>query len=306
MISFLAPRLAGALVTIFLTVTVVFLLGAVIGDPVLLILGDGATPEAVAAMQAELGLDRPLSEQYFSFLANLATGDLGDSIRYGESNLGLIMSRLPFTVTLALAALIISMAVGIPLGILAAWKENSIWDRASVALSVFFQSIPSFWLGLMLILVLAVSLGWAPAGGTGSWMHLLLPAVTLAAYPTARFARLMRSSMAEVLEEDYVAAARARGIRERSILIRHALRNAALPTVTMIGLMAAAMLSGAVTVEFVFGWPGLGLLALNAVTARDIPLVQATVVFGVLAFVVINLVVDALYGVIDPRIRSSR
>jgi peptide/nickel transport system permease protein len=306
MIRFIAPRIGGALVTLFITVTFVFFLGAVVGDPVLLILGDGATPEAIGNMRAEFGYDRPIPEQYFSYLANLIQGDLGTSIRYGQSNLDLVLSRLPFTVTLALTALFIAVMIGIPLGLLAAWKENSIWDRASVSLSVFFQSIPSFWLGLMLILIFGVSLGWAPAGGTGSWMHLLLPAITLAAYPTARFARLMRSSMSEVLDEEYVAAARARGISEPAVVIRHGLRNAALPVVTLIGLQAAAMLSGAVTVEFVFAWPGLGLLALDAVSARDIPLVQAVVIFGVAAFVLINLTVDLIYGVIDPRIRTEQ
>lgn len=303
MTRFVLPRLGGALVTMWLTVSAVFLLGSVVGDPALLMLGDGATPEAVDALRTELGYNRPLLEQYTSFLGDLVRGDLGTSVRYGQANADLIMSRLPFTITLAVSAVLIGAAVGLPLGIIAAWKENSLVDRLSVALAVLFQSVPSFWLGMMLILIVAVRAGWLPAGGTGSWGHLVLPALTLAAYPTARFARLMRSSMADALHDDYIVAARARGIGSGSLVLRHALRNAMLPVLTLIALQAAAMLSGAVTVEFIFAWPGLGMLALDAVTGRDIPLVQAVVLVGVAAFVFINLAVDVLYGLIDPRIR---
>jgi len=306
MTKFLGPRLGGALVTLWIVLTVVFLLGAVIGDPVNMLLGESAMPEQVAALRESMGFNRPLYQQYGSYLADLVTGDLGESIRYHRPNLDLVMERLPHTVRLAGAAMLLALAVGVPLGILAAWKEGSAWDRAAVSISVFFQSMPVFWLGLMLVLIVSVNLGWAPAGGVGSFSHLILPAVTLATHPTAYIVRVMRGSMCDVLEEEYITSARARGLRESVVVLGHAVRNASLPLVTLIGLQAGVLLSGAVTTEFVFAWPGIGTLAVDAISNRDVTLVQAVVLTGAIAFIVINVVVDALYGAIDPRIRESR
>lgn len=305
MIRFALPRLAGAIVTLWIALTAVFLIGNALGDPVVLLLGEAATPEQVEALRAELGFDRPLLERYGTYLGDLVRGDLGTSLRYARPNTELLASRLPFTLQLAGAAVAIGIAVGIPLGILAGYRPGSLWDRFNLGLSVLLQSIPLFWLGLMLILVFAVGLGWFPATGANSARSIVLPAVTLSIYPIARFSRLTASSMRDALSQEYIASARARGLSERRVVLVHAFRNAALPVLTLIGLQAGALLSGAVTVEFVFGWPGLGQLATNAVAGRDITLVQAVVLVGATAFIAINLVLDLVYGLIDPRIRES-
>lgn len=305
-LKFVVPKLLGALITVLLAVTIAFFLARLAGDPVNNILGALASDEQVAAKRAQLGLDKPLFEQYVTFLLSLLQGDLGTSLRYNLSNWDVIVSRFPSSLLLAAAAVLISTVVGIPLGILAALKENTIWDRISVTLSLLGQSLPGFWIGLMFILLFSVQLGWFPAGQSGTWQHLVLPAITLSFWPLARVARITRSSFTGVLEEGYVTAARARGLSEPTVVIAHALRNAALPIVTIVGLQAGALLSAAVTVEFVFAWPGLGSLAVQAVAFRDFSLVQALVVVGVVAFVVINLFVDLLYGLIDPRIREAQ
>lgn len=305
LVKFILPKLAAALITMVLAVTIAFFLARVAGDPVRNILGTFATDEQVAAKRAELGLDRSLLEQYVSYVGGLLRGDLGTSLRYNRSNWEVISSRFPASIQLTLAAVVIANLIGLPLGVLAALKENTIWDRFSVTVSLLGQSVPLFWIGLVLILVFSVNLGWFPAGQSGTWRHLVLPAVTLSFFPMARIARITRSSLSEVLDEGYVTAARARGLRESTVIVSHALRNAALPVITIIGLQAGTLLSAAVTVEFVFAWPGLGTLAVQSVSFRDFPLVQALVVVGALTFVVINLVVDLLYGLIDPRIREA-
>lgn len=305
LLRFLVPKLVAAIATLLLAVTIAFFLARLSGDPVRTILGPLASEEQVALTRARLGLDRPLLTQYVTYLGDLLRGDLGTSLRYNTSNWELIWSRFPASMQLSLAAVAIAVVVGVPLGMFAALKENTVWDRASVIASLSGQSLPLFWIGLMFILVFSVNLGWFPAGQSGTWKHLVLPAVTLSFFPMARISRLTRSAMTEVLEEGYVTAARARGLRERTVVVVHALRNAALPVITIIGLQAGALLSGAVTVEFVFAWPGLGTLATQAVSFRDFPLVQAVVVVGALVFVVINLVVDLLYGLVDPRIREG-
>ena len=304
-VRFMAPKLVGAVITLLIALSLAFFLARTAGDPARNILGEFATEEQVLEKQIELGLDKPLPVQFGNYLGQLATFDLGDSLRYSRPNWELILGRFPATIQLTVAGMLIATLIGLPLGIVAALREGRAWDRVSVFVALFGQSIPLFWLGLMFILLFAVAWGWLPAGQSGTWQHLVLPAVTLSVLPMARIARLTRSSLSEVLEETYITSARARGLKERTVVITHAIRNAALPVVTIMGLQAGTLLSGAVTVEFVFAWPGLGTLATQAVQFRDFSLVQAIVIVGAVTFVVINLTVDLLYGIIDPRIREQ-
>lgn len=304
-VRFVVPKLLAAIVTLLLAVTIAFFLARLSGDPVRNILGTFASDEQVAAKRAELGLDQPLLRQYVDYLGSLVRGDFGDSLQYSRSNWEVISSRIWPSIQLTVVALIIANLVGLPLGVIAALKENTIWDRIAVTISLIGQSFPLFWIGLIFILLFSVNLGWFPAGQSGTWKHLVLPAITLSFFPMARIARITRSSLTEVLEEGYITSARARGLAESTVIATHALRNAALPVITIIGLQAGTLLSAAVTVEFVFAWPGLGTLAVNAVAFRDFTLVQALVAFGAFTFVVINLAVDLLYGFVDPRIREA-
>jgi peptide/nickel transport system permease protein len=306
MTSFALSKVGVALVTLVLAVTLAFLLGRLAGDPVANLLGELAPREQVEAKRAELGLDRPLPVQLASAFADLARGDLGMSLRYNRPNTQIIASRLPASMQLAGAAIVIAILLGIPLGVLAALREGTLLDRFLMSGALLGQSLPLYWLGMMLVLLFSIRLGWLPAARSGTWQHLVLPAVTLSTLPLARIARLTRSSMSEVLGEEYVTAARARGLGEYTVVVTHALRGAALPVVTMIGLQAGSLLSGVVTIEVVFAWPGLGTLAVDAVSFRDFALVQGIVIFGALVFVSVNLLVDLAYGLIDPRIREQR
>jgi peptide/nickel transport system permease protein len=305
MIRLVVSKTANAVLTLLIASSLAFFLARGSGSPVREILGESATADQVAQLTAQLGLDKPLIVQYGHFLLDLVTFDLGDSLRYGQSNLALIAGRLPASIELALFALLLAVAVGVPLGIIAARREGSLIDRIASMLALLGQSVPLFWLGLMLILLFAVQLGWLPAGQDDGIASLVLPAVTLSTLPMAQIARLTRSSMSEVLNEGFIAAARARGLAGWRIILIHAFRPASLPVVTIIGLQAGMLLSGAVTVEYVFAWPGLGSLATQAVQTRDFPLVQSIVVVGALVFVLINLAVDLLYGLVDPRIRED-
>lgn len=305
MIRLLVSKVGSALATLWVAVTIAFFLARGSGDPARQILGGTASQSQIDALRAQLGLNRSLLSQYVHFLGDLVTFNLGTSLRYGQSNAELIGSRLPASIELAVLAIVIAVVVGVPLGILAALREGSLVDRIASAVALIGQSVPLFWLGLMLVLLFAVKLGWFPAGERNSLSSLILPAVTLSTLPMAQIARLTRSSMGEVLTEGFVSAARARGLAGWRIVLVHALRSAALPVVTIIGLQVGMLLSGAVTVEYVFAWPGLGTLATQAVQARDYTLVQAIVVVGALAFVVINLIVDIIYGLVDPRIREG-
>ena len=301
----LLRRLAGGVISLVLAVTLAFLLVRLAGDPVVHMLGGVAPPEQIEAKRQELGLDRPLIVQYISYMGSLLTGDLGESLRYQQSNGQLIAGRLVASLQLAGVAMFLAVVVGVPLGLFAALREGTIFDRVTMFFALIGQSLPLFWLGMILILLFAVELGWLPAGQSGSWQHVILPAVSLSAYPMARVARLTRSSAIEVLGEDYVTAARARGLSNWRVATVHVLRNVGLPLVTIIGLHLGQMLSGVVTLEVVFSWPGLGALAVGALQFRDFFLVQAIVVVGASLFVAINLAVDLLYGAIDPRIRNA-
>lgn len=298
-------KLGAALVTLFLAASLSFFIAHLSGDPTAQILGASATPEAIKEFQHVLGLDRPIMVQYADFVGDISHGDLGNSMLAGESNVSLIAGRIFYSAQLAVLAVALGVLLGVPLGVFAASHEGRWGDRLTSALAVFGQSIPVFWLGLTLALIFSVRLNWLPAGLTGDWKNLVLPVITLSSIPMARIARLTRASMTNALEDLYVTAARARGLKGRRVLYIHALKNASLPVITLIGLQVGTLLSGAITVETVFAWPGLGTLATQAVQTRDLTLVQALVVFGATAFVIINLVVDYLYGIVDPRVRES-
>ncbi|HUP35744.1 MAG TPA: ABC transporter permease [Candidatus Limnocylindria bacterium] len=304
---FLLRRLLHALIVVWGVVTVVFFLVRLTGDPSAFLVDQSATREEVAAVRAQLGLDRPLLVQYFEFLAAVPRGDFGISIRERRPAMAMVLGHFwPATVELAAAAILLSTALAIPLGIVSATHKDRAPDHASRLASLLLQSMPSFWLGLMLILFFAVQLGGLlPAYGSGTLRHLILPAVALAAAPLAQNVRLIRAGMLEVLQQDYVRTARAKGAPERLVLYRHALRNAALPFITVTGLSLGFMLSGTIIIETVFSWPGLGRLLVQAVPGRDFPVIQAGVFLFAVIFVAVNLVVDLLYAVVDPRVRLS-
>lgn len=298
-------RLGGALITLWLAVTVAFFLARLSGDPARRIAGDFATPEQLDALRGQLGLNDPLFVQYFRYLGDLVTLNFGNSLAYGVSNIDLILARLPYSLSLGGLAILIAVMIGIPLGMLTAVHEGKWIDRVGSTVALIGQSAPLFWIGMMAILIFAQILHWFPAGQANSLASYVLPAATLALLPLAQIARLTRSSMSEVLSSPFIDALRARGLSPGRVQFVHALRNASLPVITIIGLQAGLLLSAAVTIEAVFSWPGLGTLAVNAASSRDFSLVQAIVVIGALAFVIINLVIDLLYTVLDPRTRTA-
>lgn len=303
MTRILAVRLAQAVPALLGVTLVVFLLLHVSGDPSQLLLPPEASDADRAAFRAAYGLDRPLAVQYVLFLANAARGDLGTSFSYRESTLSVLARRLPATVDLALAALLLALVVSLPAGVLAALHRGSLLDQAVMLGAALGQSIATFWLGLMLILVFAVMLGVLPASGQGSPAHIILPAITLSTSLMALLARLVRSTMLEVLGNDFVRTARAKGLRERAVVLGHVLRNALIPVATVLGVALSNMLGGAVVTETVFAWPGIGTLMYDSVIRRDYPMVLTLVLFVGVAFVSINLLVDLLYSALDPRIR---
>jgi len=275
------------------------------GDPASAMVGEDWTREQIAEFRHQMGFDQPWYIQYVRFLTKALRGDLGVSLRQHQPNLRLVFDRMPATLQLAVASLLISLVVAIPVGVISATKRNSWLDTLSMFGALLGQSMPSFWLGIMLILIFGVTLRLTPIAGRGTLAHLILPAITLSAYPTARNARMMRSTMLDVLGQAYVTTARAKGLREVVVLTRHAMRNALIPIVTLIGLEFGALLGGAVITETIFAWPGVGRLAVQAIYGRDIPLVQACVIVLATNFVFINLVVDIIYTILDPRIRLS-
>jgi peptide/nickel transport system permease protein len=305
--GFLLRRLLHALFVVWGVVTVVFFLMRLTGDPALLLVDVSATQEEIAHTRRLLGLDRPLLAQYLDFAGAAVRGDFGNSIRERRPAMRIVLEHFwPATVELAAAALLLSIVLAVPLGVVSATHRGRVADHLSRVASLFLQSMPSFWLGIMLILLFAVMLGGLlPAYGTGTWKHLVLPAVALAAAPLAQNVRLIRAGMLETLGQDYVRTARAKGLGEPRVVYRHALRNAALPVITVAGLSLGFMLSGALIVETVFAWPGMGRLIVQAVPGRDFPLIQAGVFVFALVFVAINLAVDVLYTLADPRVRLT-
>ena len=295
------------MVPVLLGITlIVFVLLRVSGDPVVLMLPEDASREQVEALRRSLGLDRPLPEQYLLFLRDLARGDFGRSIRYGNQDvLGIVLERLPATIELAAAAVLVALLISVPAGVVAATRRRRWPDHAATTFSVLGEAMPNFWLGIMLILVFAVNLRLLPVSGRGSLAHLVLPAVTLGTGLAAVLTRLLRSSLIEALNQDYVRTAHAKGARPRVVLVKHAMRNALLGYLTVLGLQMASLLAGSVVTEQVFAWPGIGLLAVQAINSRDMAVVQAIVIVSSLVVMVANLVVDVLYAVVDPRIQYS-
>lgn len=281
------------------------------GDPVILMASPDATREEVEQLRRTLGFDRPWYVQYWDFASDAMRGDFGTSLRQGQPVFDLIMERLPATLRLAGAAFIISVVVSIPLGILSATKRNSLWDNGAMGFALLGQSLPVFFLGVMLIWIFAGQLRWLPSFGQGDGSfvstikHLILPSITLATFSLARNARLVRSSMLEVMGLEYIKTARSKGLTERLVIYRHGLRNALIPIVTIFGLEFGTLLSGAVITETVFAWPGVGRLIILAVQQRDFPIVVGAVTIIATLFVFLNLMVDLLYGIIDPRVRYS-
>jgi peptide/nickel transport system permease protein len=285
----------------FLTFALLFLTG----DPTYMLVPENYTREQIAEFRHQAGLDRPWYVQYAVFLRRAVTGDFGHSLRSQLPAMSLVLERLPATFQLACAAMVLSLAVTVPVGILAAIHRRSVIDTASMAAGLLGQSTPTFWIGLLLIIVFGVNLRWLPISGRGTPLHLVLPTVTLALYTMGRNARVVRSAVLDVLGQDFVRTAHAKGLPPRRVLLRHILRNALLPIVTLVGLDFGVLLGGAIVTETVFAWPGIGRLVVNAVYQRDFPVVEAAVIVIAALFVVLNLGIDLLYGYLDPRIRQG-
>ena len=306
MIRFILRRLAQSLIVVAAVVLLVFSLLFLSGDPAALLLAPDATPDEIAAFRAAMGFDQPLWWQFLHFAGNLLSGDFGQSWRFQEPALPLVLERLPATLELAVAAILLSLAIALPVGIVSAVRRDSKVDGVAMVGALLGQSVPGFWLGLMLILIFAVRLGWLPTSGRAGLQYLILPAVSLGVALAGRNARLVRSCMLEVLNEDYIRTARAKGLAEWRVIGKHALKNALLPVMTVIGLEFGTLLGGTIITETVFAWPGIGLLAVQAIGGRDYPVVQAVIIIGSLGFVLINLAVDLLYTVLDPRVSLVR
>lgn len=275
------------------------------GDPALTLAGEDATLEDVMDIRKELGLDKPVSVQYLYWLSRVVRGDLGTSFRTKRPVLQEILTRFPATLELAFASVIVSTILGLFFGIFAAKNHNSMFDYGTMVVSMGGVSIPNFWQGLMLMLLFAVTLGWLPAVGRGDWRNLILPAITMGTSSAAIIARMTRSSLLEVTRQDYIRTARAKGLSENTVIFKHAVRNAMIPVVTLIGMQMGGQLAGSVFTETIFAWPGIGRLMVNAIYMRDYPVVQGTIMFIAFNFALINLCVDLLYGLINPRLRVS-
>ena len=302
--AFLARRLVLSVPVLLGVATLVFsLIHMIPGDPAQAMLGEAASPADVAALRAKLGLDRPLLEQYGVFLAGLARGDLGTSLRTGEPVASQIWVRVPATVELAAAAMIFAIGLALPLGVLAAVRRGTVVDFASMGLALTGISVPNFWSGPMLAIVFAVWLQWLPVSGRGTWAHLILPAISLGAGLAAILARMTRATLLEELREPYVQAARARGASAPRAVLRHALRSGLIPIVTLIGLQFGTVLTGAVITETVFAWPGIGRLLIQSIGFRDYPVVQGCILLIAVTYMAVNLITDLAYGSLDPRIR---
>jgi len=304
--KFILKRLGYAVLSLFLLSFTIFFFVRVTGDPTTLLVEPGASREDIAALQQQLGLDRPVWVQYGSFVSNLARGDFGRSFYYRTPVIELYLSRLPNSLLLAVAAMTFSLLIGIPSGILAAVRLNGVWDRGGKIFALLGLSMPQFWVGLLLILFFSVYLGWLPSSGSGTPLHVLMPAFALGWYFAAAHMRLTRSSMLEVLGSEYIKLARLKGLPEALVIGKHAFKNALIPVLTLAGINLVLMINIAVVVETVFAWPGVGRLLYEGIAFRDFPVVQATIVLGGAMIIVVNLVVDVLYAWIDPRIRLGR
>ena len=301
-LQFFLTKLFRGTMTLLLAVTFVFIVLRASGDPAQMMLSDEASPEAIATFRRRWGLDRSYFEQYLTYLWAVIQGDFGDSFRDGRPALQVVLERIPVTLQLGITALLVTLLVGIPTGILAALHRGRWVDHAAMSFTIFGQSVPNFFLGIILILLFSMTLRWLPSSGTGSIWHLLMPALKLATATAATIARFTRSSMLDVLHQPFMRTAKAKGIPHDRRVLRHALPNAAIPVVTVVGMRIGGLIGGAVTIETVFAWPGVGMLLVNSVNQRDLAVVQAVVLLIALTMVVVNLIVDLTYGWLDPRI----
>lgn len=303
MARYVFRRLLETLLVVFLVLSAVFFMLHTTGDPVLLFMPTDALPQQIEEVREQLGFNDPILVQYGRFVADALRGDFGDSLRHGEPAMSLLLERYPATMELTMTSLLISLLIPVPIGVLAAARRNSLLDSAATFLSVLGQAIPGFWLGIMAIVLFAAKLRWFPTSGHGTLRHLVLPTVTLAAYTGARFVRITRSTVLDVLSQDYVRTARAKGLNGRTVLFKHALKNAAIPILTLLGLQVGQLMGGAVITETVFAWPGVGRLIVQALLNRDFPLVIAGVFTVATVVALANLVVDLAYSVVNPQVR---
>jgi peptide/nickel transport system permease protein len=302
---YVLSRVGQTALVVFLSLTAVFGLVRLSGDPVLLFMPTDIQAKDVEEFRQRLGFNDPLAVQYARFLGGAVRGDFGQSLRYKQDALGLVLERLPATLLLAATAVALTLVIAIPLGVISAVRRDTFVDHVATLAAVLGQAVPGFWLGLMLIYVFAVQLRWLPTGGTGGVTHLVMPATVLAAFFAARIARLTRSTVLDALGEDYVMTARAKGLRGTRVIGKHALRNAAIPVLTLAGLEIGQLLGGAVITETIFAWPGLGRLTVQALLNRDFPVVLAAVFITSATYTLINLAVDLAYGWLDPRVRVT-
>lgn len=304
MTRYLWRRLLHSALALFGVSVIVFVILRVIpGDPAKMLLPEGAPQSAVEELDRQLGLREPLPAQYLIFVRSVFRGDFGQSFQYRAPAGRVVWERVPATIALTIAAMFLITGVGVPIGLLAAVRHRTPYDYGGMIFAVLGQSLPNFWLGIMLILLFGVTVRWLPTSGFEGWRYLILPSVTLAAYPTAFVARLTRSGMLEVLEQDYIRTARSKGMAGRDIVLRHAMKNALIPVVTVIGLQIGTLLGGAVITESVFAWPGVGKLIVDGIFARDFPVIQTVLILSAATFVLVNLVVDLSYVLVDPRVR---
>jgi peptide/nickel transport system permease protein len=303
--GYVAARLATAVLVIVGVSVVSFFLTFLTGDPAEIMLPPGATAAQIAKFRVEWGFADPLPVQYWRFLRRAIHGDFGVSLQHGQSSLPLIAARLPATLQLTVTAMVLAIALAVPLGVLAATKRGGTLDLLAMGVALFGQSVPNFWLAIMMILLFAVTWGLLPTSGRGGWTHVVMPAAAIAINLMALLTRLVRATMIEVLSEDFVRTGRSKGLREVAVVLRHALPNALIPLVTVVGLQFGYILGGAVVIETIFTWPGVGLFTIQAIMNRDYPVVQAAVFILAVAVVLINLTVDLLYVWLDPRIRVT-
>ncbi|MCV0378337.1 ABC transporter permease [Nitratireductor sp.] len=288
---------------LFIITFIVFCLVYVAGDPVSMMLPLDAPPEQIASLRAKLGLDQPLMVQYFTYMGNLLQGDFGNSFRYSQPALEIVLERVPATLELAFSSMLVATVLAVPLGIWSATSRNSALDLLITGGSVLGKAMPNFWLGIMLILLLAVTFRVFPVSGRGGWQHLVLPSITMGTAIAAEMTRLIRSSMLEILEQDYVKTARSKGISSFLVVYKHAFRNALIPVITIMALQTSHLVGGALITESVFAWPGLGQLIVQAVNGRDMAILQAAIIITAFMVIAINMMADLLYRVVDPRIQ---
>ncbi|WP_376709316.1 ABC transporter permease [Pseudochrobactrum lubricantis] len=306
MISFFLTRLLRAFITVMLVVTFAFIVLRMSGDPAQIILGPDAPPQAIEAFRKAWGLDQPILVQYFSYFGAIFQGDLGVSMRDGQKAVDLVAERIPATLMLTIPTLLLNLAIGIPAGVYAALHRDSIIDRLVMMTAIIGFTLPNFVLGLVLVLIFSVTLKWLPSGGSDTWMHAILPVLTMSIAGAAILARFARSAMIEILGQPYIRTASAKGVRWGDVIRNHALPNAAIPIVTLVGFMVGSLVAGAVVIESLFSWPGVGRLLVVAVSNRDLAVVQCILLLIASTMVLSNFVVDLLYGFLDPRLRDNQ